>query len=517
MNIVEGFLLIRNFLQKKHKKMKGMPKSVPFLFLWLCVSINLFAQNKENFILDAKVREIYTHSIKLEFEQAKVKLNSKEISGNAFRHLLANQADFLYIFIHEDKEKYESFLEAKASRLKALEKSDKISPFYLFAIAEINLQSAMLSLKFDDKLKAAFALKKAFSSIEKNKSNYPSFIINNKISGLLKAFAGAVPENYKWLSELLQFKGTVDEGLNDLLALEKALNTNEAYEFMLAEVIFYSVFISLNLSDLQPDYTSYYQRIDRLKMQSPLIDFCGASVAFKEKNIHKLEFYLNKEKGRSSFCFLDYLRGDLALMKEAQNADIYYNRYLTCYKGNALVKSAYQKIAWFHLINGNEKLYVDFMLLAKNEGNTTLDEDKMAFWDALKNYLPNKFLLQARILFDAGKYDEAHKVLMKNASNLNAGNDIFKHEYHYRLGRIYHALDSLDKALVFYEKTILERKKFNEYFSASAANYMGNIYSKKGKSKEAIKYYQITLEEKNHPYKNSLDAKAKAGIVRAKN
>jgi hypothetical protein len=46
---------------------------------------------------------------------------------------------------------------------------------------------------------------------------------------------------------------------------------------------------------------------------------------------------------------------------------------------------------------------------------------------------------------------------------------------------------------------------------------MGRIYEKAKSKVNALKYYNMVLKMKDHEYKNSIDAQAKAGLKRMEN
>jgi len=513
-NIVVEFLLTLKFRKSKTKKSKGIPFSIPFL-----IFISLFALQSlvasEQFVLNAEVKNIYQKSLQLEFEQATLLLESKTMKANAFRHLLHNQITFLQLFISEDFSAYERYSKLKSSLLNELDRADIQSPFYYYSLAEINLQWAMLRLKFNDRMKAVIELKRAYNHLGNNQKLYPSFSLNLKLSALLNAFAGAIPENYKWLSDLIGFQGTVEDGLHELALLQKQISNNSNYDFLLPELIFFETFIDLNLSNQSPNYQAYYQKIEQLKYKSALLNFCGASVAAKEKNKEKLSYYLNDVKSAERFCYLIYLKGIQTLNARKQDAAPYFHRYLSCFKGQSYIKASYQKLAWTALLRQDTLSYRSFMLLALKEGNSDLDEDKMALFDAQKNTIPNVDLLRCRLHFDDGDYKTAYRILEHlKIEDFISDCDIY--EYNYRKGRLLHMMDSVDQALFYYESTFKKRDVCLEYYGASAAYQIGIIFLQQKNYKNAHFWLNQCIAQKNHPFKNSLDAKAKVALAKTK-
>jgi hypothetical protein len=73
-----------------------------------------------------------------------------------------------------------------------------------------------------------------------------------------------------------------------------------------------------------------------------------------------------------------------------------------------------------------------------------------------------------------------------------------------------------NEAITAYQSTIRTGAQLKEYFAARAALQAGYICEQRGDKAGAIVFFEKCLSMKDHDYKNSLDQKAKAGIVRCK-
>ena len=89
-----------------------------------------------------------------------------------------------------------------------------------------------------------------------------------------------------------------------------------------------------------------------------------------------------------------------------------------------------------------------------------------------------------------------------------------KLEYAYRLARIYDEMGMDSNAIRLYDATIKIGSNRPEYFAARSALQLGYIYEKTGDKANARKSYQTCLDMEGHDYKNSLDQRAKAGMLR---
>lgn len=197
---------------------------------------------------------------------------------------------------------------------------------------------------------------------------------------------------------------------------------------------------------------------------------------------------------------------------EYQEAKTHFELYTQNFKGKFYIKDAYQKISWINYLQGNLKAAEDARKQIQ-KGATQSDADKQASKDAKNNYWPNLLLLKARLLNDGGYHIESFKLLAgKTEDDFDKIED--KLEFAYRSARIYDDLGRQDDAIRNYLITIKIGINRKEYFAARAALQIAQIYEQRGQTKLAIVYYQKCLDMEDHEYKDSLDQKAKSGILR---
>ena len=130
--------------------------------------------------------------------------------------------------------------------------------------------------------------------------------------------------------------------------------------------------------------------------------------------------------------------------------------------------------------------------------------------------IPNRSLLQARLLFDGGYYKEAKNSLLKNKQELSKSPPL-ELEYYYRLGRINHRLDNFALALFNYQTTVAKGLNSKEYYGCNSALQMGLIYEELQDFPKARKYFNKCLTIKPTNYQTSIHLKAEAGLNRIGN
>ena len=191
-------------------------------------------------------------------------------------------------------------------------------------------------------------------------------------------------------------------------------------------------------------------------------------------------------------------------------------QFVEKFNGRNFIKDAYQKLAWAELINGNKAGYNSYMELCKSKGYTIVGSDQSAENEAVKEEVPDKDLLKARLLFDGGRYGQAYTIL-KKLSEDRFQSKKHKLEYSYRLGRTLHKLGKFDDALYHYQLTIKNGIKEPWYFACRSALERGLIYEEIGQHSFANKAFERCLDISPEEHKSGLHQQAKAGLRRLKN
>ena len=195
------------------------------------------------------------------------------------------------------------------------------------------------------------------------------------------------------------------------------------------------------------------------------------------------------------------------------DASIYFQRYLVNFRGRNYIKEAYQKMAWLSLISGDQKSYHTLISNCLDKGAAIIGGDKNAEKEARTAAMPHPDLLRARLLYDGGYYDRAYRLLQPISAN-HFPVKRSRLEYTYRLGRIAHAQKKQKEALKYYQETIEQGREEAYYFACNAALQMGLLFEEQKDNRRAEIYYNMALDMRPDEYRNSLHQKAKAGLNR---
>jgi len=433
---------------------------------------------------------------------------SKKNPINPFTDYLQNTFDFYEFAVTDNLQFYRQLLSKRKDRLDHLESADRSSPFYHFTLSEFHLQWSIMRMKAGEEMLAAKELRKAFQHWETNQKKHPEFYLNLKPAAMLHALGAAIPNSYKWLSDLAGISGNGKQAQQEILQLEQEVLKNQSYTYLLPEIRFIRFFIESNLLSDEPTLVA-------VTPKNSLSTLTQGLFYFKQKNM-KLAALKFQEceslAGENTPSIVYYFLGECYLNQSFDDKG-YFDNYLNTFAGTTFLKSAWRKKGWMAFLKNDTAQYHRCMKQVLALGNTLTDDDRQAQLEAQSNRLPNLALLKARLLHDGGAFEQSNSTI--SAQNLQLRDTYDSAEFWYRMGRNCQGLKQDDQALHCFKKVIETGKKLNEYFAASAALQCGMIHEHR-KSGQAIEYYNMVINFPDHPYKKSLDAKAGASLKRLK-
>ncbi len=492
-----------------------------FLFFFTFSSLVSFGSE---FDFNVNCKNAYQKILCLKFVEGKKLIASEKIKNpdNLIPYYIEDYIDFLSLVIGEDASLFSTVKNNKDIRIAKFENAKEKSPYKDYCKAEINLHWAFARMKFKEYLTAVSEINKAYDLLNLNKKTYPDFIPNLKGLGLLHSIIGTIPDDYEWVKKLIGITGTINQGVNELSLVLKTSISNDEYNYLKTESLFFLTFIQLNLQSNKEEALVMAKYLNdpefaELLTESPLISYAAASIAMKTGKTDKaIEILENRPDGDEYFKFyyLDYILGVAKLNKQDDDSYKYLYSFILNFKGQNYIKAAYQKIAWYYLINNNSSKYKEKIAYAITLGSSVVDEDKQAMAEAKSNTIPNVILLKARLLSDGGYYQNAMNTLLEKKPSEFCISTKDYLEYTYRVGRIYDEWEKDESAIPYYELTVKNGSAFTFYFAANAALHLGMIYENKKNKTLAKYYYKLCTQMKNTEYKSSINQKAKAGLNR---
>ncbi len=460
--------------------------------------------------MNENMQKSYSHIVNLEFESAKKLLANEQSKNptNGFIPLHQNYIDFLTIIIGEEKIYFDNAIQQKEVRMELLQSKNEDSPYYLYSQAEIHLQWAFSRLKFDQYSTAAYEFIKAYNLLEENQKIFPEFTLNKKGLGLIHALLGAVPEQFNWIINLAGLDGDVALGLSELDEVLSDKNFN-MYE---NEVLFLLSFLQINLNENDAISQQYLNRIGDGYKENILLNFTAARLSNNlGENELTLKILEDKPSSLSAFPFyyLNYLQAMSYLYQlNYENAKQQFEVFLGDFKGLNYIKSAYHKLAWVAFLQKNYEKKNEYFAKVISEGNTSIDEDKVAMKDAEDIYFSSPVLLKARLLYDGGYYENA-------LNQIIAFEQIDNVEYWYRLARVKSKLEYKNNEIIaHYQKSYDLGKESTAYYAPMSALQIALIYEKQNELDKAAIYFEKCLLISDFDYERGIHKKAKSGLGR---
>ncbi|WP_345950470.1 tetratricopeptide repeat protein [Mucilaginibacter sp. PAMB04274] len=496
-----------------------MKQYIHLLLVFLLIQLISVNNTYANFDVNANCTQAYKNILSFKLKAARQQIDHEKAvhPQNSFAIMLDNYYDYFWMLSTESKAEYDRLKANKSDRLDKLDDEDKNSPWRNFALAQVNLQWALLHSRFGDNTTAGFAINRAYRLLQDNQKKFPAFLPNDIPLGVVNVALGALPDGaLKSVLNVFGIKGSIVGGINMLQTVTAHLPASK-YAMFYDEAVFYTTYLQTDVVDDPQAYPKMLQYTGRIDSSSLLKYYIQGYVALRTGHSTEAIRYFDKRPEGDEYQpypYLDYLTGMARMNVSDETAINYFNKFLQTNKGVNFIKDTYLRLAWDALLDGNTKRYTAFTQFVKTKGYTYNDKDKRALTEiADPQYNPT--LLRARLWFDGGLYNKALTLLkQKEADSYSSAHD--KAEYYYRLGRVYDALQKDSDALSNYQQAITVGKGMAYYFGPMSALKSGNIYEQRQDKSKAINYYNMAIGFKNHQQESSIEQKAKEGLKRLK-
>ncbi len=463
-------------------------------------------------------RNAYNAVMQLRVQEASRLLAIEKHSNpsNLVPVMLENYIDFFELFFNEDPAAYRRYQGNYQRRLELLSSGPENSPYYLHAKSVVHLQWAFIQVKFGKHWDGGWSFRRSFLQSRENNRKFPGFTPSLLYVGAMETAAGTIPDGYKWLSGLLGIKGSIDAGIKKL---ETFINDKEPLsELYRDEAIFYYLYLRNYVLNDRKGVFQYLQDHSFDLVNNHLFAYMAANLSINNQRSAKARSIISAINRSAEYLqtpVWDLEMGYAKLYMLDKSAGAHFERFIRDFRGRYYVKDALQKLSWYYYLQGNRQQAQRYRDMILEKGTLDTEADKQANKEAQTKQWPNPLLLRARLLNDGGNNREALALLHgKTIDDFERRED--KLEFAYRAGRLFDDLDNEEQAIRFYKLALSLGEKRPEYFAARAALQIGYIFEKKQLCDEAGIWFRKCLEMKDHDYKNSLDQKAKAGIMRCR-
>lgn len=508
--------------------MKGQLYRCPFLFsgrmkhssiLIVIVLFSLFGNSQKVYDFNTTCQQAYQEITRLKIDQGQVLIQKarQQNPDNLIPLVLESYIDFLVLFLNENPADYKIRYPRFGERIDALEEGSSNSPYYRFALSTVRIHKAAAAIRFGKLWEAGWDIRRAWILLKDNKKYFPRFMPDDLLYGTLQTMIGTVPKGYKWLAGILGMRGSVTEGLK---TVQFFVNSNDASAKMFAhEAHFIYPYLLFYMDNKKDEALAFIQQKKLDLINNHLHGWMAANLSLNHKQSQFTQQVVQNRNHSSEYLDIAIWDFEMGFVKmyqlKPEEAIPYFERFLQKFKGNFYVKDVYDKIRLCYYLLGNTAAAEKTRQLVLTKGATESDADKKALKDAKANYSPHLLLLKARWLNDGGYHREA-LALLHGKAETDFDKEEDRLEYVYRAARIYDDLGRENDAINAYLAAIRLGEFRKEYYGARAAVQLAQLYEARGQKLLAIQYYQRCLDMGDHEYKNSLDQRAKSGILRCK-
>ena len=415
----------------------------------------------------------------------------------------ANLADVLELILLENEARFGELHNNQSTRLNEMNQRNKDSPWTGFVEAEIKMQWAFVNFKYGKDWDAFWGLRSAYRRAQRNNTDFPNFEPNKRTLGVLNIIFGNVPSKNQWLMNLFGLRGDVFTGLSQLTSMSTAYPelANEA-----------SLILSMANVYLLEDFNVAVQLIEDEKLAAkPLYLYIKSLIYLKAHSATKARSQLSESIKK--YPVHDYLIAETYFQSgDYPTAITHYKSFLESFKDTSYIKDAYLKLGISYGFLGDVNAYNEYLDKSKNEGeeNTEVDKNSVKLVSDLDKQ--NPIALKIRFAIDGGYYSRADSLIQI----LDQPKALSNHErlaLNYRKARLAHLQGDSEEALIHYREVISNTNLISEtYYGPNSFLQMGYLMRQQGDTKTAKIYFNQVLSFREHPYKSSLDTKAKIAL-----
>lgn len=483
--------------------------------LWILTAfLTRPAEAYAHFTINKNCREAHRLTLQLELNAANQLLKQAIASDidNAALTYFQCQSHFVRAFISEEQTDFLTLQKSTGICLELLEDLPESNPWKGQARSELLLRLALVKLKRQEFVSAGYNIRKAFLQIMEVRKKHPGFAPAKRTAGMLHMAMGSVPENYKWLANLAGMYGSIGQGANEMDEAIADMKKNTEFGFLLDETLLMRAFC-----------TSHFEKNEQRALElmakyannpTGLFLFFQANTLVKAERFRDALALLSSYRPSTTSYPLHYVAFQKGLLQlgamQTKEASKSFATYVNNYKGHSFVKASLHKLAWISLLQGDSAGYKQNMARVLTRGTSFTDEDQQAQRQAESGEVPNVYLLECRLLFDGGNYDEAlQKLSAIPTTRVSSLRDQL--EFTYRMARICEKKKMTERAIRYYNSTYTNGKNHTWYFAANSALLTGNMYEQSGDKTKALEWYKKCLALRSHEYQNSIDQKAESG------
>lgn len=441
-------------------------------------------------------------------------LQARPDGAEAAYHHLAMVALFKGL-VTDERDHFETFM-ARSDTLKQLLNDQPASNWRRQLEAMTNLQRAVAAGKLERYVRAGLAARSAYNGFNALVRDAPEFDEAYLGMGLLHLTVASLPSGWRDLLSVLGFRGTAEQGMQELERAAQQSRYNQELAHM-----------SLAVADIlfNQEVERATERLARLYERDPqslLFAHLYGFALYTNRQAEEAQQVLQAatEQGDAYFYidYLDYYLAETYFVQDAfAEAERYYRRYLTRHEGPAL-----RAMGLFRLglaLEMQQQRQAAVQIYRRVDTARDFDSDLAAQrWAEEHLERPmsalDRKLVRGENAFLSGRYEEAERILHAAFEAADATAEQQAKAAFY-VGWLNHVQQQYERAHPAYYFAIQHPGDPRAQWGPWSQLHLGDMYAEQGRTAEAIQAYEAALDyEPPFDYHQSLEQRARIALER---
>jgi hypothetical protein len=443
-----------------------------------------------NFDFNPNCQKAMQEILDLKIKDARVLIAQEKSKnpGNGFAIYLEHYSECIELIVTEDIKVYEKLIDSYEGRMEQMDELDDGTPYNSWLQTELLFETGLAQVKFGTRINGVYKMLSSYERIKAHRREYPDFWQNRKLTGVFNVILNNIPPFLRWAADIFGFTGDTVLGLYQLQQYgEKARQIPG-----LAEESVIMANLGYLLARQEEEAFKFMSAQDPELLNLTLVKYLysnAASFVYRNDLTLKLLSEIHQKDLQVNFYALPYATGRCKLNHLEPDAKVYLEKFLDDFSLLDYKKAACNRLSFCYLLEGNMQKYEEYKAKVFTIGQALRDRDNEAILESSEKLVPHIGLLKARLLCDGGYFADA-LAIMKTINPELLGEESYRLEYHYRMGRILQLSGKPEQAVPELAMTFNAGKSAPYTYATRAALNLGRIYEDKKDYALATQWYQ---------------------------
>ena len=382
-----------------------------------------------------------------------------------------------------------------------------------FVPAELYLHMALADLQFGYRFRAIRNFRSAHRIYSQNLESDSGCILNNRGMAVIEGIFSALPESWrKWVDFFTGISGDRDKAIQ---LMEELLRAEQFSDPLIAENHLVAIHLFFSLREHQLSLRTM-EDFGCLGLSGRMSDLLQLRVLLGTHNSKKAaEFGFDcSDPFLKNFPLPAFYSGIYHLYQLQSEAEPCFRSFLQNWDGNNYRRETWQKISWLGVLNDNPELISEGREKMGYDGSVVRPQDQAAHSESVRP-VPDRDLLMARILFDAGRLEEA-LMTVENAQLCAKTESVgIRFECFYRKGRILQGMGRTKESLQTYILALgTENVDQSSFVFVNTLLQAAILSEKAGDQSDAKVFFNRVLDASPDEYSDYFRDQAITGLQR---